>query len=297
MNFDSWPIVRTRPLGITYGRSISLFINTSDSCCLTTADVYEDGSVHCWGFVDLELFLEKLSSNRIVPAPAKNQRLSVHNFGKTRIKNGTWGQTSESIAQEVKAIVRRLNPEMKNLIDMEGSATVIRDRVRYSKMGLPDEIPEKYLNPLGRSSAELPSNPDEFLDHPDQTDMTFSVPDEKPYRKTLEAGAVIIGDFVPILFGTGDTLELSQLFVFADGMCRIGSTGKLFPVSDVPSLYERGRISNHAPAGRKVRLTGLGEFETTVPFGDISVPDRIKQIHGMLDKLVGTPRESASVNN
>lgn len=44
--FESWPIVRSRPIGKTYGRAISLFINNWD-CQLTTIDVYEDGSIDC----------------------------------------------------------------------------------------------------------------------------------------------------------------------------------------------------------------------------------------------------------
>src|SRR5262245_56330542 len=98
--FESWPIVRSKPVGKTYGRSISLFINNMQ-CHLTTVDVYEDGSIDCWGFVDRALFKTKLDARWVVSGPAKDQPLSVFHFDAARINDGRWFQTRSSIVEEV----------------------------------------------------------------------------------------------------------------------------------------------------------------------------------------------------
>ena len=189
----------------------------------------------------------------------------------------------------MKSIVRLLNPQMKNLIDMEGSATVIRGEVLQN--GAPGQDPEKYRK-LVHISSDLPSEPDEFLDHPDQENMTFSIPDETPYRKDPGAEEIIIGDYVPILFETGDAFELSRLFVFSDGMCRIGSAGELFPVSDLPLLYERGQSATLRQPEARSGFLGSGNSKHRT-IRDVSVPDRIKEIHDRLNVFNG--KESLSI--
>src|SRR5882672_3383334 len=91
--FSSWPIVRAKPGGKTYGRAIQLFINNWQ-CHLTIVDVFSDGAVDCWGFVDLNLFHEKLRSRWVVPFPARaDQHISVFHFGMTRFCRAEWLQT------------------------------------------------------------------------------------------------------------------------------------------------------------------------------------------------------------
>lgn len=60
-HFETWLIVRSKPAPKANGRSISLLINNVQ-CHLTTVDVYEDGSIDCWGFVDRELFKNKVEA-------------------------------------------------------------------------------------------------------------------------------------------------------------------------------------------------------------------------------------------
>jgi hypothetical protein len=247
--FESWPIVRTTPVGKTYGRSISLFINNGD-CHLTTVDVYADGAVDCWGFVDLALFRDKLRAKWVVPAPKANQGLSVHNFGYTDLEDSVWWQTARRIEEEVKSIVHALNPEMKDLIDMHGSDVEVRGRVRYAKLGGSDK---------------------------------------KPYRKVGAAVEEMLGDSVPVLRIAGDAFELTRLIVYADGMCQIGSDQKLVSIGELHSLYEERLICNMAPAGSRVILAGLGEFRATTDFGFVTNHDRIMEVHDMLNVLNGKP--------
>lgn len=247
--FENWPIVRSRPVGRTYGRSISLFINNWQ-CHLTTVDVYEDGSIDCWGFVDRDLFRGKLQSRWVVPAPNADQKLSVFNFGFTGVSDGRWLQTSHSIAKEVEFALRALNPEMEDLVDMQGSDTEVRGKVRYAKLGLSDK---------------------------------------KPYRRDSIGTTDILGDSVPILRVIGDAFELTRLVIYADGVCQIASDGEFVPIRELAELYESGRICNTAASGSRIVLPGLGEFSTTTDFGSVSRHDRIREIYDKLNELNGKP--------
>jgi hypothetical protein len=244
---ESWPIVRSKRGGKTRGRSISLFVNNLQ-CHLTTVDVYEDGSINCWGFVDRALFRAKLDARWVVPGPAKDQPLSVFHFDAVHVNDGKWFQTRSTIMEEVDATIRSLNPGMEGLIDMLGSDIELRGKVRTAKMGLSDK---------------------------------------KAYRIADGADEEILGDNVSVLRLTDRGLELTRLFVFADGLLRIGPDGDLFPLEMLPSRYAEGEISNQAPTRSQVYLPGLGEFRPNSVFGRISVPDRIGEIHDMLDKLNG----------
>jgi hypothetical protein len=245
--FESWPIVRSKPVGKTFGRSISLLINNMQ-CHLTTVDVYEDGSIECWGFVDLALFEGKLRSNWVVPAPKPGQMLSVFNFGGTGVAAGSWRQSRTSISAEVRSVIKALNPEMRNLLDMHGSDTELRGNVQYAKLGLSDK---------------------------------------KPYRIGSTAGGEIFGSMFPILRMDKGTFELTRLTVYADGTCQLGSDDELHTIAGIESLYDANGITNVAPSGSRVVLPGLGEFTTTMAFGGISAHDRLREIHDALNVLNG----------
>lgn len=235
-------------IGKTYGRSVSLFINNWQ-CHLTTVDVYEDGSIDCWGFVDRTLFEGKLRTKWVVPAPKTDQNLSVFNFGSTGVEGGVWRQTSRSIAEEVKSIVRVLNPKMENLLDLHDSATEIRGHIRWSKLGGSDK---------------------------------------KFYRteSTLEAKE-ILGDSVPVLRVADRAFELTPLIVYADGMCQVGSDQTLVSIGELDALYDENLMCNMAPASSRIVLPGLGEFRTTTDFGFVSVRDRIGEVRDKLNVLNG----------
>lgn len=248
--FNSWPIVRTRPNGKKYGRAIQLFINNMQ-CHLTTVNVYSDGAVDCWGFVDLDLFKQKLRARWVVPGAVKSdQRISVFHFGATGFCNAVWMQTPTSIFDEVESIVRKLNPEMIDLVDMQGCGTEARGRVRYPKMGLSDK---------------------------------------KPFRNEENSRREILGDSVSILRVLPEAFELTNLFLFSDGLMQIGSDGRVQPLDQIKSLYEQRAVANSAPPGSKIIIPGLGSFETTTSFGGVSENDRVLELHDKLAELQGKP--------
>lgn len=247
--FESWPIVRSKPIGKTYGRSISLLINNWN-CHVTTVDVYEDGSIDCWGFVDLALFREKLRAKWVVPRPKTDQSLSVYNFGFTGVQEGAWAQTTRAISKEVELVVRRLNPKMHNLVDMHGSDTEERGNVRYAK-----------LNPS----------------------------DKKFFRRDETTAIEILAESVPVLRLTHGAFELTRLLIYSDGMCQIGVDRKLTFLRDLHSLFDQAVISNTAPAGSRIVLPGLGEFRATTDFGSVSIHDRLGEVHDKLNVLNERP--------
>jgi hypothetical protein len=248
MDFESWPIIRSKPRGKTYGRAIQLFINNL-GCHLTTVDVYADGAIDCWGFVDRSLFTDKLKRRWVVTAPAADQYLAVHSFGQTGVADGCWQKTAEDIAQAVDATIRSLNPRQQKLFDMHGSDTQTRDGARYAKLGLADA---------------------------------------KPFRVDAR-GLEVAGDHVPVLRVTADGFELTRLIIYRDGACQLGGAGRLFRVEQVPALYDAGRLCNKAPAGSRIAVPGLGEFRNTTDFGGVSVKDRICEIQDRLGQLTGRP--------
>ncbi len=248
-HFDTWPIVRTKPVQKTYGRAISVFINNG-SCHLVTVDVYTDGAIDCWGFVDRALFLDKLRSNWVVAAPKAGQDLSVFDFGYTSIERAIWVQSSQSIAHVVESSIREQNPGMKDLLDMHGSDEELRGDVRYAKLGLADQ---------------------------------------KPFRREQGGVNDILGNSVPVLRIVEGAFEMTRLTVFADGMCQVGSDGQLVPIQEVQTLYDQRQICNAAPRGSRVLLPGLGEFHTTRDFGRVAIHDRIGEIQDMLNELNGKP--------
>jgi hypothetical protein len=248
-DFETWPIVRSKPVGKTYGQALSLFINNGN-CHLATVDVYEDGSIDCWGFVDRALFEGKLRANWVVAAPKANQGLSVFNFGLTGVSEGEWLQFPNDISVKVNAVIKALNPGMKGLLDLQGADTEVRGKVRYAKLGLADE---------------------------------------KPYRREKHGDRDLLGGSVPVLRRASEGFELTRVTVYEDGMCRLGSKPEAFPVEAVPTLYESGRICNMAPSGSRILLPGLGSFRCTSEFGGVSPHDRIGEIHDKLNELNGQP--------
>src|ERR1700675_662831 len=136
----SWPIVRARPNGKHRGKSLSVFINNGQ-CHLTTVDAYSDGAIDAWGFLDFNLFEKKLEARWVVTRPKTDQSISVHNFGATNAKDATWALSEDHIRSAVLETIRSLNPEMKNLVDMQGSATELRGKGHYAKMGMSDQKP------------------------------------------------------------------------------------------------------------------------------------------------------------
>jgi hypothetical protein len=135
-----WPLVRTTPLPRTYGKAIPAFIHNR-MYFLSPVDVYADGAIDCWGFVDLPLFRDKLARGWVEPRAEVGETISIHNLGVARVSAAEWGLTSADIERQVLSALRDLNPAMEGLLDMQGTNIEVRDGRRYAKMGRGDGKP------------------------------------------------------------------------------------------------------------------------------------------------------------
>jgi hypothetical protein len=218
-------------------------------CHLTTVDVYSDGAVYAWGFLDLPLFKAKLQKRWVVPSPKDdNQAISVFNFGMTGTRRAEWWQTPDSILKEVESIVKLLNPSMAGLINMEGSDTIVDGKIRRAKMGGSDQ---------------------------------------KPYRQDKISRLEILASCFPILRVQPNAFELTKLFLFSDGQVRIGTDGDFFLLDNIRSKYQSGEISNFAPEGSRIVISGLGTFEAVHKFGGVEAEDRVLELEDKLSELNG----------
>ena len=168
----------------------------------------------------------------------------------TGFRNAKWLRSPASIGAEIEVIMKTLNPDMKDLVDMQGGDFEVRGKARYAKMSLSDN---------------------------------------KPYRLAADSGAELIGDLAPVPRVLPGAFELTSLFLFGDGLAHLGSNSKLYPIEHLKALYDQGIISNAAPAGSKIIIPGLGSFETTQDFGYVSQSDRILEINDQLRVLPGDP--------
>ncbi len=243
-----WPIVRTKPAPRTHGRAIPSFIHNG-SYFLVTIDVFADGAIDCWGFVDLSLFRGKLAEGWVVPQAAIGDTLSIHNLGQARVAAARWDLTPADIEGRVRAAVRELNPTLEGLLDMQGTDIEMRGGVRYAKLG------------LGNTA---------------------------PYRVSLD-GEEIAAKKLPVLEVVADGYRLQHWFIYADGLSQLGYGNELLPPDAVAQMFRQGRLTLSVSEGAWVTLDGLGRFQAGEGWWGIKPAERIREATGFLEELSGGP--------
>jgi uncharacterized protein (TIGR02996 family) len=241
-----WRIFREAPAPRIYGRAIPAFIHNG-SYFLSTVDVYADGAINCWGFVDLPLFREKLTRGWVVPQARVGGTLSIHNLGQARVAAAQWDLNPGAIERRVNLALRELNPKMEGLLDMQGTDTEVRNGVRYAKMG------------LGKAN---------------------------PYRVSLASDEVAAAE-LPVLEVVEDGYRLRRWFIYADGLTQLGYANPLLPLEVVRRMFEEGRLTLSVPAGAWVTLDGLGRFQAGEGFWHIKPGERLREAAGLLEELNG----------
>jgi hypothetical protein len=144
---STWLIRRTRPVGLTFGRAITTFINNF-YFHLTTVDAYADGAVDAWGFLDLDLFRKKVATGWIATKPPVGARISVFNLGSASTAETRWLLDPQDIVDRVEEVMHELNPQRIGLLDMQGTDVEARGQVSYSKLGRSDKKPCIRTEPL-----------------------------------------------------------------------------------------------------------------------------------------------------
>ena len=239
-------IRRTKPVGHFVGYGHPTFIRNMQYH-LTTLDAYSDGAVDIWGFLDLDLFTEKLRTGWVWPSPPNGERISVHSLGQWTSCEGQWTETIDSMHRKVIEAVHELNPQEQNLLNMEGSDTEMKGKVRYAKLGLSDREPCRQANGDG----------------------------------------LIIGREVPVFAVNGVKHVLTRLFIFSDGLCRIGYDGSLQQRDTVIEMFSSGRLVTSVPDGCRITVEGLGSSTCAKGYWYVDPDERVREIIALHDELNG----------
>jgi hypothetical protein len=244
-----WPIKRTTPIGLTYGFAIPAFINNWQYH-LVTVDVYSDGAIDAWGVIDRNLFEQKLRQGWIWPQPPDGGRISVHNLGACDCTNSKWLLSREVFRELIHDRIRTLNPNMANLIDMKGSDTEIRGKVKYAKLSLPNK---------------------------------------RPYRRAPN-GSDIEGKCIPAFLKLdGTSYRLTNLFIYSDGQTTIGSDGQPAAADSLLGAIESGQLTTSVSDDSEVVVDGLGSFSPANGRWRIKPSERIREIQGLFAEFRGEP--------
>lgn len=92
--------------------------------------VYADGVVSCWHKSDLQQFQQDLRRGWVTPQVPEGQTLSVHHLGSFVVKKARWQYNAKSFYQQVREVVRSLNPEMANIYRTTASETARWNKLR-----------------------------------------------------------------------------------------------------------------------------------------------------------------------
>lgn len=180
----SWPIRRTKPVGLTLGTAIPVFIH-NEQYHLTTVDAYSDGSIDAWGLLDRPLFQSKVATGWIATAAPVGATISVFNLGSAVVGRADWSRTPPDIVTHVESEIRRLNPAGHDLLDLKGSDGG-RGRLRLS-----DKKPILLTDPLtvGEDVTIFRRSTGEFILEPwfVFADGTSRVGTDEPLRAVGEA--------------------------------------------------------------------------------------------------------------
>ena len=245
---NMWEIRRSKAEDACAGVAIPIFIRNMQYH-LTTADVYADGAIHVWEFVDLSLFDEKLRKGWVWPAPPEGGRISIFNLGFSDCVDGNWQHTPQSIRSEVHKALKSLNPDLKGLIDMHGSNVEQTGKVRTMKMG-------------GGLS--------------------------RPPIKRSNEGSIDFGkEKIPVFVAEGTQFRLEPLFVFADGSLRIGAHEPFVNLEYVKDAFLTGRLTTQVPDASRITIEGLGSFTTARGMWNVKPEERLREIENTANQLKG----------
>lgn len=72
---------------------------------LANIDVYRDGMIECWDWVNFEGFKEKVRSGWVVTQPPEGAEVGIFPLGSFKITNGSFEVTSEELIKEVADVI------------------------------------------------------------------------------------------------------------------------------------------------------------------------------------------------
>lgn len=247
--FDTWPIGRGTPDGPRSGVALSTFTNNG-TYYYDSVDVYEDGAVGSFELLDLELFRKKMETGSIVTAPPPGSRLSFGYLGSAEAVEAEWTTSRDAILPAIDTVLRTLNPEMKDLFDLEGSSVAGEDEDGRLEMKMP--LPIKVALRAGE-------------------------------KRTIP------GHVTLALRRDDDRDHLVRVIGYADGQVRIGDDPSLISLEDLHEVFATGRLATTAPAGRRIDVPGLGWFVPRDDFGAFDPVDLIGELVDANARFHGEP--------
>jgi hypothetical protein len=252
----SIPIVRTQPIGETFGRRLLLFVKNGDHF-LAHVDVFADGAIDAWGLVDRALFARKLTGDHAPPVATTaeaGERVSIHDLGKADVAKATWLTTPGDVERAVDMIVRVLARPGTKLVDLDGDDTEVgEDDVRRTKLG-------------------------------------FS--DAHPYRRGGN-GALLRGAEMPVFVRTGKRkAELAWWVVYEDGQSHLAPYGSVVPFDAISKRAYAGEVTTRLAGGDTLVLPGLGSLRLSRATWYV---DRLERIREAADELEGARGKPTAV--
>lgn len=247
--FDAWPIGRGTADGPRSGVALSSFIHNG-TFFYDSVDVYEDGAIGSFELLDRDLFRAKVETGWVATAPPPGNRLSFGHFGSVEAAEVEWTTPRDAILPTIDTVLRTLNPEMKDLLDLEGSSVEGEDEFGNRKKKMP-----LLMKVALRAGKRGP----------------------------------IPGHVALALRRDDDRDHLVRVIGFADGKVRIGDDPSLLTLEDLQDTFASGRLVTDAPARRRIDVPGLGWFVTRDAFGDLDPVHLIGELVDAIAQFRGDP--------
>ncbi|MEL6346716.1 MAG: hypothetical protein AAFV53_26620, partial [Myxococcota bacterium] len=231
------------------GVNIDAFIRNGQNF-FTELAIYADGSFNCWGGVDRAFLHKKFQQGWIRSSVPDGETISAHQIGAFTVEDGQWTRSPAQLHQHMLQLLDALNPEHTDLIDFEGSDVIIRNNVRYAKLGM-------------------------MRAHPVRT-----MDDRSPVRGVRRV----------LFSKHDDQWWLGPIGLYADRMADIHPHPAHQHLISVDEFFERvhgGTISSTVPDGARLNICDLGTITVRDAQFWVEPDSLIKELRDAVNQLCG----------
>lgn len=182
--------------------------------------VYEDGIISCWKENDLNQFRDSLERGWVVPQIPIGESISIYELGYFPVLDARWQHDKKSYFKYIEGIVRRLNPEMKNLYYEQPRVAQKWKDARVLRSASPTEC--KMKNKIG-----------------------YSLYDGKSHY---------------IFYKGENNLELTLLTAYEDKTLRIEAKGDIYySLDEIFEMFNKNELVVNIDDKQWVKIEGIGE--------------------------------------
>lgn len=137
------------------GVSIPGIIYNCKRYCYTDLSVYEDGVVNCWHAVSLQGFRKEIAKGWVVPQVPCKGEFSVHGIGSFEIQEASWIYDKDSFFEHVVDIVKQMNPDLKNLHEIQDKEIIDKRYAFPAAPGTPYREEGNYVRSIINGSQNM----------------------------------------------------------------------------------------------------------------------------------------------